>query len=105
MRKRETEPRAKRERLLAHRVENAKQSRRKGNARPILGKRAERGLEKMLGLVPAYVAINDADASAGLRYIADLLAWHRRPETVAKRKARGAQIKNWEQSQGPQSCK
>ena len=67
----------------------------KGNARPILGKRAVRGLERMLEVLPAYTMLDDADMQAGMSYIRDFLTWHRKPETVAKRIARGAAIKNW----------
>lgn len=71
----------------------------KGNARPILGKRAAAGLLPLVDAIPSSLLLTDPNLAAAARWIADYAAWHASPRATAKRKARGASIKQWELSQ------
>lgn len=71
----------------------------KGNARPILGKRAAAGLIPLVDAIPSSLFLADPNLAAAARWIKDYAEWHASPRATAKRKARGASIKQWELSQ------
>lgn len=67
----------------------------KAKRRPTLGKRAVRGLHRLLDATPPGTYLRDPDLTAAMRYLCDYLAWHESPEITAKRHARGQSIKEW----------
>lgn len=71
----------------------------KNAPRPILGKRAVRGIHRLIAALPASACVDDPDMTAAVRWLVNYVAWHESPAIVAKRKTRGASIKNWSAKQ------
>lgn len=70
----------------------------KGNARPIFGKRAARGMAAIIPTIPSLHDMEDTDLAAAYRYLVDFTAWHANPKTIAKRIKRGQSIKNFKKN-------
>lgn len=63
--------------------------------RPILGKRTVRGLHRLLAELTPGTYLHDPELTAAVRWLTNYVAWHESPAITARRKARGAQIKDW----------
>lgn len=63
--------------------------------RPILGKRAVRGLHRLLAEMTPGTYLHDPELTAAVRWLTTYVAWHESPAITAKRKAHGSLIKEW----------
>lgn len=71
----------------------------KHEPRPILGKRAVRGMHRLIAALPASACVDDPDMTAAVRWLVNYVAWHESPAIVARRKVRGESIKSWSAKQ------
>lgn len=71
----------------------------KHEPRPILGKRAVRGMHRLLAEMTPGTYLHDPELTAAVRWLTNYVAWHESPAIVARRKVRGESIKSWSTKQ------